>query len=111
MQNHNNAPATTAPTALPTPIPILACVCNSGLESVGEFEELIPPSGASLDEFGVRVVVGELAGGSVVMYTVLTTPPLLVVRDGELVRAGVELLVEVGLVAVVVVALDGDRPC
>ena len=100
----------TPPIALPTPIPIAAGVCNLTLtmkEGLGEvvaltdvelnvFEwlgELMLPTDVPIDESEVGGLVDELMGAVVVTSRVLTKPPLLVVRDRELVRAGVEALV------------------
>ena len=63
-----------------------------------------------LDEFDgiVRKDVLEGASGVHVAKTVLTMPPLLVVREGELVRGAVEALVTVELGAAARAVPDRD---
>jgi hypothetical protein len=111
MQNHNSAPIDTAPTALPIPMPIRAGVCNP---VSGDVEGPTGPTnpavlyvaggGVKMDVFAEAVII-------CVVITVMTEPPLLVVRDVEVVREAVGVLGEVELGAAVGVVLDGDDPC
>ena len=113
MQYHNKAPTKTAPTALPIPIPTSARLFNPGPEGIGRFGELVTSTDAALDVVGrleeLRLpigdseageIIGELVG-AVVINTVISWPPLFVVRNSELVRTGVEALVAAELGAAV----------
>jgi hypothetical protein len=114
MQYHKSAPRHTAPTALPTPIPIFTCVSSPpASDEVEKSVGLKPTVVVVLDKFEGSIFVGVTVEAviSCVIITVLTTPLGLVVRDVEVVWEAVPVLVAVELGTAIDVVVDGDDAC